>query len=68
MKRLALAFLLLMAFSLAVSVAGKSEDGDAAIKQKVEELTEGKKTRWEKIAVLHAFVRDEIAQIKTKYG
>ncbi len=35
---------------------------------KVKDLTEGKESSEEKIIAVHAFVRDNIAEIKTKYG
>ena len=36
--------------------------------RKMLEITEGKQTRMEKVSAVYAFVRDEIQEIKTKYG
>ena len=41
---------------------------DSIIAQKAQELVKDKPTRFEKLAALHAFVRDEIGQAKTQYG
>ncbi len=49
----------------AVEKESKEEESFAA---KAKELTEGKESSEEKIIAVHAFVSDEIAEIKTKYG
>ena len=48
--------------------AEKESKEEKTFAAKVKELTEGKESREEKIIAVYAFVRDEIVEIKTKYG
>ena len=48
--------------------AEKESKEEKAFAAKVKDLTKGKESREEKIIAVHAFVRDDIAEIKAKYG
>lgn len=54
-------------FGICADSASKEED-PAVFAAKAKELTTGKTSRLEKIAALHAFVRDQIAEVPTNYG
>ena len=62
----------LLAAACATQLYAAEDDGkkgdEAAIAAKAKELTEGKASSAEKVAAVHAFVRDNIKQIKAKYG
>lgn len=47
---------------------GFAEEDRQVFADKAAELTAGKESRVSKIVALNAFVRDEIAQVKTTYG
>ena len=45
-----------------------TEEKDTPFAVKARELTAGKESRVEKVMALHAFVRDRIEQVETRYG
>lgn len=63
---------LLVAVPLMVGASGQADsaaDPEAAqIKALAEKLVQARAERAEKVAAVHQYVRDEIAQAKTQYG
>jgi hypothetical protein len=61
--------LLLAGLLWAGGAAGGPSDGtNSALDAKAKALIAGKSSRAEKIVAVHAFVRDAIKQVETRYG
>lgn len=69
MRRL-LSFLLLALLAIpSTALVEEQDDTDSKIfLEKAQEITAGKESRVDKLIAIHAFTRDDIRQVKTKYG
>jgi len=68
MERITFLFVLALVCATMLHAGEGQEAGRQAIWAKAAELVEGRTSWGDKVKAVHAFVRDEIRQIKTEYG